>query len=217
MVEIRIYIEGGGEGNQTRAKLREGFSAFFSPIVALIRGNANYTWHGPIACGGRGGAFRDFCIALRKYPDALNILLVDAEDELPSKVTRPTHRNWEHLKARDGWDFPAGMDDSRCFLMIRCMETWLIADKAALAAFYGQNFNANALPKTADLESVPKTTIAEGLKRATEKTKQGEYYKTKHAFDILRGVDVSFVRAAAPECERLFDSIEKRVALTVAT
>lgn len=95
--------------------------------------------------------------------------------------------------------------------MIQSMETWLVADRAALKKFYGQHFNEKALPANTDLESVAKDTLADRLKQATSKTQKGEYHKTKHAFDILAAVDVAVVRKAVPNCDRLFAELEARI------
>ena len=104
-----------------------------------------------------------------------------------------------------------GVDDRQCFLMMECMETWVIADKDTIAKYYGANFLMNALPKNANLESVPKLTVADALKRATKPTQKGEYKKVAHGFAIIERANVDVVRAALPECERLFRELEARI------
>lgn len=41
--EIRIYIEGGGDSNNTKASIRRGFSQFFQELVQLAR-SKNIKW-----------------------------------------------------------------------------------------------------------------------------------------------------------------------------
>lgn len=212
MVEIRIYVEGGGNSETTRAKLRSGFNTFLASLRTIANTHGIKKWQ-VVASGSRREAYDDFCAALKSHPDAFVVLLVDSEDPLPQTCSDPKKRNWEHLKKRQGdqWDCPVSIDDSQCFLMIQSMETWLVADRAALKKFYGQHFNDKALPANTNLESVAKVTIAEKLKQATSKTQKGEYHKTKHAFDILAVVDVAVVRKAVPSCDRLFTELESRI------
>lgn len=217
VVGIRIFIEGGGDSEITKSKLRKGFSTFLKPLVDLIRQNKNtIAWRGVVPCGRRTAAYRDFCIALKQFPNDLNILLVDSEESLPEKCSDPKRRNWEHLAKREGdqWECPVGIDDSQCFLMIECMETWLVADRAALVKFYGKELNEKALPANRNLESVPKHTIADALKQATKKTQKGEYHKINHAFEIMELLNVATVRSAVPSCERLFAELETRIGIS---
>ena len=52
-----------------------------------------------------------------------------------------------HLMSRDGWNLP-DISAERYRLMVQMMEAWLVADRDALSRFYGQRFNANAIPET---------------------------------------------------------------------
>lgn len=75
--EVRIYIEGGGDGKNTKALIRQGFSQFFKPLVELER-SKKIKWN-IIICGSRNNAFEDFKTALKDHQEAFNVLLVDAE------------------------------------------------------------------------------------------------------------------------------------------
>lgn len=75
--EVRIYIEGGGDGKNTKALIRQGFSQFFKPLVELER-SKKIKWN-IIICGSRNNAFEDFKTALKDHQKAFNVLLVDAE------------------------------------------------------------------------------------------------------------------------------------------
>ena len=46
------------------------------------------------------------------------------------------------------------------------MEAWVVADAKALAAYYGQGFAGNVLPKRPNLEDEPKLDIYDKLARA---------------------------------------------------
>jgi hypothetical protein len=92
-----MYVEGGGEGNQTKAAVREGFQRFLQDIVRAAR-SQKVRWQ-IVACGPRRAAFENFLLALDTHPDAFNVLLVDSEGPV-------NHGPKEHLKSRDGWNLP---------------------------------------------------------------------------------------------------------------
>ena len=106
------------------------------------------------------------------------LLLVDAEGPVS---TGPC----EHLKARDGWDM-SGVDAQSVHLMVQTMEAWIVADAGALSRYYGQGFNAGALPRAVDPESVAKQDLERSLRRATDGTGKGRYRKIAHGTDLLQ-------------------------------
>jgi len=64
-----------------------------------------------IACGGREQTYDNFLLALRSHPEALIVLLVDAE----APVRTPP---WQHLRDHDSWSQPHGTRDKQCHLMV---------------------------------------------------------------------------------------------------
>ena len=197
--EIRIYIEGGGDGKDTKARLRGGFSFFFKELVQVAR-SKQIKWNITV-CGSRNNAFRDFKNALADRPNAFIILLVDSE----APVKQPP---WEHLKSRDNWDSPAGVDDTHCYLMVQAMEAWLMADIDTFKRFYGQGFKENAIPKNINVETIEKDSLEPSLKAASRDTKsKGEYQKIQHASKLLEMLDVDKVRKASSECDRMFATL----------
>lgn len=200
--EIRIYIEGGGDSNNTKASIRRGFSQFFQELVQLAR-SKNIKWQ-IIICGSRNNAFRDFKNALESHPNAFNVLLVDAEAPVNNSP-------WEHLKIRDNW-IPPEIDNIHCHLMVQTMEAWMIADIDTLKKFYGKGFKENAIPKTSNVEKINKSSLASSLKEATRNTSKGEYQKIKHASKLLEMLDVEKVRQASFHCDRLFKILEEMIA-----
>lgn len=197
--EIWIYIEGAEKGPAAN-RLRTGFRAFLAPLYELAQ-QKGVRFHPPIMCGSGVEAYKDFQTGLHSNKHAINILLVDAE-----KPVSENTGTWAHLK----WD-SLGLDDSYCHLMAQTMEAWLIADGAALANFYKQGFNQNALPQNPRVEEISKTDLFDGLRRATEKTSKGRYHKTIHAPEILKRLDVAKVRQAAPHCDRLFKTLSEKM------
>jgi Domain of unknown function (DUF4276) len=196
-----MYVEGGGEGNQTKAAVREGFQRFLQDIVRAAR-SQKVRWQ-IVACGPRRAAFENFLLALDTHPDAFNVLLVDSEGLV-------NHGPKEHLKSRDGWNLP-DISTEHYHLMAQIMEAWLVADRDALNRFYGQRFNANAIPRNPNVEQIGKQDLESALKEATRHTVKGEYHKIHHGPKILSQLDVAKVRRAATHCDRLFTTLADRI------
>lgn len=195
MVGVRVYVEGGGDQRATLAACREGYRALLDKVVG-DRPKPRI-----IACGGRRAAFDDFCTALGG--GASTLLLVDAEDPV-----QPGQTAWQHLSARDGWQRPSGATDDQAHLMVECMESWFLADKDALGAFYGQGFRRASLPANPKVEEVPRKDVAAGLESATRDTKtKGCYHKTRHAFELLTRIDIGKLEHAAPWARRFFETL----------
>ena len=192
--EIRIYVEGGGEGKESKALIRQGLSEFLQELVLKVR-RKRIRWQ-IIACGPRTAAVDNFRTALRSHPDAFNVLLVDSEDP----VNDPPRK---HLEDSDHWSLPE-IDDKHYHLMVQTMEAWLIADIDALTIFYGQGFNANPIPGNPNVELVDKNQLLLSLKDATRNTSKGEYHKIRHGPKLLGMLDAPKVVRASAHCRRLF-------------
>lgn len=199
--EVRIYIEGGGDRSDTRAAIREGFSRFLDPLRQLAR-TRGLRWAITV-CGSRNEAFRNFSTALETYPDAFLVLLVDSEAPVMGGP-------WEHLQGQDGWS-SGDIRDEQCHLMVQTIEAWLVADREALARYYGQDFRSKALPKHDDVEAIPKDQLYASLKRATADTKKGSYHKIHHCADLLGLLNRDRVRQRAHHCDLLFRTLEAHI------
>jgi len=129
------------------------------------------------------------------------MLLVDAEAAVSAAGP------WEHLRARDGWERPLGATDDQCHLMVQAMESWFLADRSALASFYGQGFQEGSLPDNPRVEDVPKSDVLEGIAQASRNTQKGTYRKATHSFQILAAIDPGRVEAASPHARRFLDAL----------
>jgi hypothetical protein len=177
--------------------MREAFSKFLAaPRGAARQRRASWTL---ILCGSRDDTFKAFQQGVKNYPDANVFLLVDAEQPVAGSP-----RN--HLAAREPWDLSIATDE-QCQLMAQVMESWFLADIRALEDFYKQNFGSKQIPARENVEEVDKEAVYAALKAATSKTQKGEYHKTQHAPAILESLDPARVRARAPHCARLFESL----------
>ena len=197
MVNVRIYVEGGGDRGELKARCRQGFRSFFQK--AHLEGRMPNV----IACGSREITFDKFRSALTKATDNnFIVLLVDSEAPVAQK-TGP----WLHLRNRDNWDKPAGAMDENAHLMVQCMEAWFLADKEAVAGYFGAGFNENSLPGRPEIEAVPKNEIEEGLKMASRQCKKGRYNKGSHSFAILAELNPDKVTEASPQAKRFINTL----------
>lgn len=194
MVEIRIYAEGGGEGEELDTRFREGWREFFKSaglagrMPRIIRGK------------GRSRTFELFKTAVaRRLPDTLPLLLVDSEGPI-----RHDHTVWQHLKARDNWDRPPEVSEDQAFLMVEIMETWFLADRAALRDYFGPSLRENVLPAWPDLEAVPKTSIQDALQSATANCKT-KYAKGRVSFALLSKLNPVEVEQRCGHAKRLLN------------
>lgn len=202
MKGLAVYMEGGGQTAEAKAAIRQGMGEF----LRMMRESARRKrWHWKVVpCGSRLEAKDAFLNARNQEPDIHAILLVDAEAVVTSSPT-------QHLATRDGWHLP-GVPDPDVHLMAQVMETWFVSDPEALQAFYGQGFNADALPKHADLEQVNKIQVAQSLENATQNTQKGRYHKIRHGSRLLERVRPDAVRASCAHCERFLSGIGTLVA-----
>jgi hypothetical protein len=196
---ITIYVEGGGNDNNRLTKeCRRGFTEFF--IKLGIRAKI-------VACGGRSNAYRRFCIGLKHLKTNENcILLVDSEAPVINNTDV-----WQHVQSRTGdeWQKPIQATNEHLHFMVECMEAWFMADKEALARYYGKEFNQNALSKHANIEAISKKELENTLNRATRDTSKGKYDKGAHSFDILSTIDANKVVAQSPYAKTLCDTLKK--------
>lgn len=198
-MSIKIFVEGGGQG-RLRKECRRGFLTFLR--------EAGFQGRMPqiIPCGSRDIAYDQFKTA---YEDNENcLLLVDAEGPITEGYTP-----WQHLQNRDKWTKPRGVTDERCHLMVQVMESWFLADKEALADYYGQRFHANVIPKYQNVETVLKQDVLDKLEQATRRTQKGSYRKGPHSFMILAKIDPSKVTQASRYAERFVEQLEKQTGM----
>ncbi|MDE2984912.1 MAG: DUF4276 family protein [Gemmatimonadota bacterium] len=191
---VRLYVEGGGDSKRLKTQCRRGFRKFIEK--AGLQGRMPRI----VACGGRQRAYDSFATAL-DAGTSTPMLLVDAERRVTDSSA------WEHLRKRDGWSRPGRAHENQCHLMVQVMESWFLADRGTLKAFYGPGFHEESLPSDPSIERIVKADVLDGLARATRKTSKGPYDKGPTSFDILAEVDPSKVERSAPHAKRFLDTL----------
>jgi len=179
MVNVVVYVEGGGTTSELRTRCRRGFSEFFQRAGLCGR------MPRVVACGSRQDTYSDFCTALRSAAKSgkLPVLLVDSEARVKDDYTP-----WDHLRRSDNWSQPDGASVDHVFLMVQCMEAWFVADRSVLESF----------------EDISKDDVLKALHDATRHCRiKGKYDKARHAFDLLALTDPVRATQSCPHAERL--------------
>ena len=198
-MSTRLYVEGGGDHKPSRTECRQAFREFLRK--AGLAGRLPRIF----ASGGRERAYDDFRHALgASRGDDFVVLLVDSEGPVATDAGR-----WRYLKDSDGWDKPAEATDDHVHLMVQCMEAWFLADRAALAAYFGDGFSENSLPRRADVEEVSKQDLERRLNTATRNSRiKGAYRKGRDSFAILADLDPDKVADASPHAKAFLRTLQ---------
>ena len=150
-----------------------------------------------VARGSRNSTFDSFRNALAKAaPGDYVAMLVDSEERV-----RNIEEPWTHLNRSDGWRRPAGAEDDQALLMTTCMETWIVADRDALADRFGRCLQENALPPLNNLENRSRQDVQNRLARATRNCPT-PYSKGPVSFEILGSLNPDVLQARLPSFQR---------------
>ena len=200
LVNVKIYIEGGGEGELLDTYFRQGWSQFFKKAAGMA-GKMPRIVRGK----GRQRTFDLFVTAIKnRKPNELPLMLVDSEDPV-----QQGHTVWEHLKIRDNWDRPDGASDDQAFLMVQVIESWFLADWEMLVSYFGPNFRQNAFREWPSLESLSKADVYDFLEMATATRVKKQYKKGKISFEMLAKLDPVKVENACPHAKELMKRLRK--------
>ncbi|MFZ5819293.1 MAG: DUF4276 family protein [Chloroflexota bacterium] len=198
-MNVKIYVEGGGDDKELLVRCQIGFRKLIE--------KSGFKGRMPriVSCGGRGAAFDDFKNAIESmdtsyYP----ILLVDSEDPISSNTTK-----WDHLRGRDKWDVPKTVSEDQAQLMVTCMETWLMADRAALRSAFGAELQENALLPEINLEQYDRHRVQGALEHATRNCGNRAYKKGKRSFQVLEAANPNTLKERLPYFRRFIETLER--------
>lgn len=191
MVSARIYLEGGGNRPEGKARCREGFRKLLE--------KCGLTGRMPrlVASGSRNTAFGNFRTAHSNASGAEYIaLLIDSEDPVSD-----VEKTWEHLCRSDNWQRPQGVRDDQVLLMTTCMETWIAADRSALRDHFGQGLRPERLPPLTNLERRSRDEVQTGLQNATRDC-AAPYAKGPRSYDVLGKLSPDTLESRLPSFSR---------------
>ena len=193
-MRVRIFIEGGGSANELKRRCRESFrkllerSGCAGPGLKLV------------ACGPRDSVFRNFQTAHSTVTSSTEFvaMLLDSEDPVDD-----IERTWAHLCRRDlSWRKPAKSRDEQVLLMTTCMETWIVADRNALNAYYRAAVQQSALPSLTNIEAKSRQSIQRALAHATRNCTE-RYKKGLNSFKVLATLDPTVLSQHLPSFRRV--------------
>lgn len=195
----RIYVEGGGSSEELQILCREGFRKLLE--------NAGFRGRMPrfYACGTRNDAYNDFHTAHASGKYDFVGLLVDSEDPVEN-IEQP----WAHLTKRDKWERPAGASDEQVFLMVTSMETWIVADRAALKTHFGTKLQEKALPALVELETKHRDNTRKELVHATRNC-TAAYSKDELSFKLLAAINPSVIAPLLPSFARMLRILNEKL------
>ena len=186
-----IFVEGGGDTNRGRIECRRGFRTLLE--------KSGFTGRMPEirARGSRDSAYDSFKTAHDNAPASEYVaMLIDSEDPIAN-----INETWTHLSQRDGWQRPDGAQDEQVLLMVTSMETWIIADRQALADHFGRRFQISALPPLDNLEGRSRQDVQNRLEHATRDC-PGPYSKGRISFEVLGKLDPDVLEGHLPSFRR---------------
>ena len=176
-----VYLEGGGSGANSK-ELQIGCQKGFHKLLE----KCGFTGRMPrlVPCGGRHAAFDNFKTAhAAKGSCDYVAMLIDSEEPVSD-----LEATWAHLRNRDKWEKPDQAADNQVLFMTTCMETWIVADRAALREHFQSRLQDSALPPLSDLEDRDRHKIQDRLSHATREC-SNHYQKGKRSFEILALLD----------------------------
>lgn len=202
-MDVKIYIEGGGNSKEEKARCREGFRKLIE--------KAGFTDRMPraVACGGRNETFSDFQTGLQNK-NQVSLLLVDSEDIVTGLTATVDHDfAWQHLQTRDNWTRPLGTTNNQALLMATCMESWICADRQTIREHYGtKDLQENALPSLIDLENRDRHNIQDALAHATRKSTKA-YRKGTRSFELLAKLNTETLETNLSQFKRLKEILKE--------
>jgi hypothetical protein len=179
-VRVRIYVEGGPKG--THADGLRRFKNGFKQHLARLDPRLNTLDVSP--CGSTEETIRDFARALgEQKPDCIVALLVDSDTPVTGDAPAI------HLQSKLDSANVSQNARSNIFLMVQCMEAWLVTDGTALEKCFGDKLRAGALPTNPDIEAVSKRDVLAALDAAVKPTPTGRYLKVEHGAKILANLN----------------------------
>jgi hypothetical protein len=174
-VRVRLYVEGGPKGAHADGLRR--FKNGFKQHLARLDPRLSTLDVSP--CGSTEETIRDYARAIREdEPNCTVALLVDSD----APVAGPAA---QHLQAKlDSAKIPQKARKN-IFLMVQCMESWLVTDAGALRLCFGNDLREEALPKNPNIEEVAKKDVLTALVTAVKPTPARHYHKVEHGARIL--------------------------------
>jgi hypothetical protein len=201
-VKVRLYVEGGPKS--ANAAGFRSFRTSFKQHLTKLHPSLNTLEVSP--CGSTEETIRDYARAIREQPkNSILALLVDAD----SPVT--TDGPAQHLKTKLDAVYLPAKDRENTFLMVQCMEAWLVTDLPALEKCFGKNAREVQYPKNRDIEAVSKRELMAALDKAAASTPTRHYHKIRDGAKILAALSPARVAERSRHASELHAFLLKSI------
>ena len=191
LVSAYIYIEGGASGPNSKNLTIRCQQAFHTILDRMgFEGRKPRLKAG----GGRASVYEDFCMAHNAGGGGYVAMWIDSEEPMAD-----IEQAWKHLAAVTtvaAWAKPDRAEDDQVLFMTTCMETLIVADRAALRLHYGHKMSENALPPLNGLEGKGRHDVQDRLERATKDCKNA-FAKGKRSFAVLEALHPAVLLTSA--------------------
>jgi hypothetical protein len=192
-VNAYVYVEGGASGPNAAGNSSKYLTISCQQAFHALLSQMGFRGRMPrlIACGGRDRVYDRFCTAHKAGGGGFVAMWIDSEEPMADIETA-----WKHLAevaTVATWEKPDGAVDEQVLFMTTCMETWIVADRAALREHYKQHLNENPLPHTNGLEAKQRHAVQRALETATKRCKNA-YAKGTHSYEILEKLNPAVLR-----------------------
>jgi hypothetical protein len=196
-VSAYIYIEGGAKGEDSKIQKIRCQEAFHKLLDAMgFKGRKPRL----VACGGRQAVYDRFLIERSSNTGSYVAMWIDSEEPIAN-----IERTWDHLESVatvQKWARPENAEDDQVLFMTTCMETWIVADRAAVRELYGNQLQESALPPVVDLENRGRHEVQDKLCHATRAC-TNPYQKGAKSFAIFARLNPATLERHLPSFARI--------------
>jgi hypothetical protein len=208
---LKVYVEGGGDTVQGQARLRQAFGKFLENYFRRNGRFENRPSFDP--SGSREQTVAAYKNGLRDRPSERSMVLIDSEApkdiatdswaflrELANS-SNPDKFQWTHRP-------PSAREDDLHF-MVQSMETWLVADLAALKKHYGPKYQTARVANLSNRrieEMSPSQTVA-AIKDGAGDCPNREYRKTVDGPAVLANAEPDRVAHRCPHAQQFLEAL----------
>jgi hypothetical protein len=200
-VKVRLYVEGGSKGTHANSlrQLKNGFKQH------LLRLGPELRMLDVSPCGSTEETIRDYVRAVREcVSECIPVLLVDSD--APVIATPAQHLRQKLDSAKVPLEARQGI-----FLMVQCMEAWVVTDEIALERCFGSSAKGVQFPRNPDIEAVPKGDIFAALDSAARSMANRRYHKIRDGAQLLAEVRPERVASRSKHAQALHQFLLKAI------
>jgi hypothetical protein len=201
-VKIKVYVEGGPRGVDADGvrSIRKAFKQHFERLDPRLK------TLDVVARGSTDQTIKSYSDGVRQDSSEYSVaLLVDSD----AVVTANTPAM--HIQAKLDAAHVAPADRENIFLMVQCMEAWLVTDPTALEKCFGAKARDIKLPPNPNIEAVPIKDILAALDSAARSTPTRHYHKIRDGARILAELNPELVAKRSKHAVALHEFLRRSV------